>query len=232
MKNLLILVCFISIASCRYKTGSGNIITEKRQTGSFTAVKASNAMEVEIRTGSPAEVVVEADDNVIKDIITEVDGNTLRIGLRNNTSIQNGHLKAFVTAPGINKVYSSSAASVTVNGSLSYDGKLVFEASSASKITATLDAPEIEAESSSGSTLSLTGHTQTLKVEASSGSTVKASGLLSENTRVSASSGSSVKVHASVKLDASASSGANIGYTGGAAVSRNESSGGIVEKLP
>lgn len=227
--GILILVVVL-MGACRYRTGSGNIISDNRNLAAFKGVKASSGFEVEIKTGMPQTVMVEADDNLMKYIITEVDNGMLRIGIRDNTSLHDAHLKVFVTAPEINKVLASSAAEITVKNWLRSTGKISLDASSGGKIVTDLDAPEVDAEASSGSTLKLKGQTMNLKAKASSGGSIKAPGLLSENATANSSSGSSINLHASVSLKASASSGATIRYRGAANVSKEESSGGSVEK--
>ncbi len=189
-KTGILILMVVLLGACRYKTGSGNIITDNRSLAAFTGVKASSGFEVEIKTGMPQSVMVEADDNLMKYIITEVNNGMLRIGIRDNTSLHDAHLKVFVTAPEINKVLASSAAEITVKNWLRSSGKITLDASSGAGIETDLDAPEIDADASSGSTLKLTGRTMNLLAKASSGGSVKASGLMSENATARSSSGS------------------------------------------
>jgi hypothetical protein len=56
--------------------------------------------------------------------------------------------------------------------------------------------------------------------------------LVANEVKADASSGSSIRVHASLKLNASASSGASVHYSGKAAsITKVESSGGSVSKI-
>jgi len=173
---------------------------------------------------------VEADDNVMKYIETTVNGDNLKIGLKDHVSLSNTHMKVFITAPQINGIKASSGSDVTVKDLLKNTGRLALNASSAGSITANIDAPEVEADASSGASIQLSGKTRDLNVTVSSGSDLKAGELSSENTVVNSSSGSSATVHASVSLNANASSGASIHYYGGGNVQKNVSSGGSVDK--
>jgi hypothetical protein len=230
MKKLLIIILSFSIlGACRYKTGSGNIVTEKRSTGSFTGLSAGGGFDVEIKTG-PTEVIVESDDNIIKYIETDVVNGELKIRL-DHISIHDAHLKVYVTAPEINNIKSSASANIKAKDVLKSGLAIRLQASSGSEIKAALDAPEVFANASSGGELNLSGRTRDLKAESSSGSTINSKELLSENANVSVSSGASAHVHASLSLDATASSGGNVTWRGGASnVKKSVSSGGEVEK--
>lgn len=230
MKKLLMLVLAISImGACRYRKGSGNIITETRSAGSFTRISVGGGFEIEIKNG-PTEVMVESDDNIIKYIETDVVNGELKIRVRNNTSLRDAHLKVYVTAPEINDINSSASAEVEAKDVLRSGRTIKLHSSSGSNIKAALDAPDIIVNASSGGDLELSGRTRNFKATSSSGSAIDAKGLLSENTTVNVSSGASAHVHSSLNLEATASSGGNITYRGGANVKKSVSSGGEVEK--
>ena len=114
MKKLLILsLSILILGACRYKSGSGNIISEKRNTGAFTAIAVGGGFEVELRHSGITEVIVEADDNLIKYIKTVVADGQLKIKL-DNINVHDAHLKVYLAAPEINDIKASAAASVEV----------------------------------------------------------------------------------------------------------------------
>ncbi len=231
MKKLLIFVSLATLlGACRMRSGSGNIISDKRSVENFTGIKASQGFEVFVTTGESASLIIEADDNLMKYVEAEVQNGVLKIGIENDVSISNGHLKATVTVPYINLIKASSGAEVEVTNILKADKKIILDASSAGEIRTEADAPSIEAEASSGSHITVKGRTMNFKAKASSGASVSAKALLSENTRVDCSSGGSASVHASVNLDAEASSGGTITYAGSPSVKVKQSSGGSVGK--
>jgi Putative auto-transporter adhesin, head GIN domain len=231
MKQLLLLcTAFIILNSCNYTTGSGNIITEKRQVGNFTGITASQSIDVEVTIGTVTEVKVEADDNIIKHVITDVSGDVLKIRIEDMVSLNNTNIKVFVTTPGLKSIGASSSANVKVLGVIKSDGKVSFDASSSGDIEAEVDAPEVDAEVSSSGSVTLNGRTKNFKADASSSGDIKSAGLLTENTTATANSSGSADVHASVSLNADASSGGDITYRGAATVKKDESSGGSVDK--
>lgn len=232
MKQLLVLfLTGLLFTSCKHITGSGNIVSEKRNTGVFTGIKASSGIDVELKTGEITEVVIEADDNILKYIETDVRKGILRIRFEDGLSMSSTHVKVYITAPAITVLHASSGASIFVQDGLVSNNKLSLAVSSSGKIVADVDAPEVKATASSGSLIELSGRTRDFNADASSGASIKSGGLLSERTVVTASSGADIIVHASISLDARASSGADIRYRGGANVTKSVSSGGSVLKV-
>lgn len=231
MKSIAILFFSIVIlASCRYKTGSGNIISETRKVNNFTGITVGGNFEVEVKIGPVTSVVVEADDNIMEYISTETSGNTLKINTEDLHNYSDVHMKVLVTTPSLQNIKASASAKVIVEGVLTNSGRLTFKASSAASIQANIDAPEADADASSGASVSISGKTRQYTAEASSGAEIRSADLLSENTTVKASSGASASVHASISLNAAASSGASITYRGAATVNKSVSSGASVSQ--
>ena len=206
------------------------MISQTKDVGSFNGINVSNSFKVEVKNGPVTSVVVEADDNLVKYVEVKVVNNILRISL-DNITVDDAHLRVLITAPSIEEIKTSAAAEVVVKGSLLSDKAIRLNASSASEIKATLDAPSVEVDASSGSEVTVSGRTRDLDVSASSGADVNARELLTENSNAKASSGADISVNASISVDASASSGGSITYRGAAAsIKKSNSSGGDINK--
>lgn len=227
MKQLIFFLAIISLLSCTMKRGSGNVINKKFDVSGFHGIHASEGFDITYKKGEPS-VVVEADDNLMKYVDVDVDGGILNIGLR-KISVSNTHLSAVVTGPDLDNVHVSSAAVIKLSDPITAD-HIKIHSSSAGTFEGRVNAPDVFIEASSAGDVEIEGMTRTLKIEASSSGKVNAGELNSESAKVSASSAADVKVHASLRLDADASSGADIRYAGGADVKSNQSSGGTVSK--
>ena len=210
--------------------GSGNVITETRQTGNFTGIDAGGAFEIEVRTGSATEVKVEADDNLIKYIETRVSGNTLTITTKEGINFNNGHYKVYITAPEINAINSSGAATITVKNTLKSSGKITLESSGAATLTGEIDAPEVSIDASGATNVTITGRTKNYTLEASGSATVKTGSLMSETAKVNASGASGVYVYSSVSLNAEADGAATVHYKGSGSTVVNTSGAGSARK--
>lgn len=230
MKQLLFMFLTLSLlSSCYQRTGSGNIVTEKRQTGNFTGISVGGAFTVEVKNGPATEVVVESDDNVISYIETKVSGNTLKIRTKEGNGFNNAHFKVFITAPEINKINSSGASNIKGTGQWKSNGKISLDVSGAAGIEASVDAPEIYTEVSGAGNIELTGRTRDYKAKVSGSGTLKSGNLQSENTTIDVSGAGTARVHASVRLNAKASGAGNIHYRGGAGVEQKISGAGSIK---
>jgi hypothetical protein len=210
------------------KKGNGNVTSESREiTGAFTVVSASEGLDVYVTEGNEFEITVEADENIIDLIATDIKNDRLRIHAEEN--IGRATKKIFVTLPEITGLKSSSGAHLSTENRVTSD-KLEIDASSGANINIEMDVNEVDIDASSGANLSLSGDAQTVFVDASSGANINAKKLISKVCRADASSGGNVSVNVSDDLTADASSGGNISYSGEAKVTKKKSVSGSVHK--
>jgi hypothetical protein len=102
-------------------SGSGNLVTEDREVGSFDSIEVSNGISLRLTIDPAAEpaVAVTYDDNIIDRIQTEVDGPTLRIGSSSSYNISGGGDRfVAVTVPGILALAASGGADVIGEGAI------------------------------------------------------------------------------------------------------------------
>jgi hypothetical protein len=81
----VVLVLAVTAVGCA-STGSGDIVSETREVGSFDRIEVSSGISVEITVdpAAPAGVTSIYDDNLQDKIITEVNGDTLVVEVRGN----------------------------------------------------------------------------------------------------------------------------------------------------
>lgn len=216
MKFLVALLFAIFFAGCQFNpgktiTGSGNVKTENRNLSGFTGISVQRALEVEVEQSDKFEVIVEADDNILSHIITDVRDGILVI----ETDISNfnnvNKKKIRVKMPTLNSLESSSAASIKSKNTLITEN-LELDASSASRIEVSVEAANVTIDSSSGSAVDIHGKALKLNADASSGSQIDADDLMANDIIASSSSGSSTSIHPILSLNAEASSGSSIHY--------------------
>ncbi len=78
---VLILLTALMLSACQFNTtrGSGRVITEKRQVSGFNAVSFSGMGDITLSQGDQESLTIEAEDNIMPTILTEVRGGTLYI---------------------------------------------------------------------------------------------------------------------------------------------------------
>lgn len=68
--------------ACLGKRGSGNLITEEREVSDFDRVELASDGELMLTQGGSESLIIEAEDNVMSYITSEVRGGTLVLGLK------------------------------------------------------------------------------------------------------------------------------------------------------
>jgi Putative auto-transporter adhesin, head GIN domain len=215
MKNLSIFTAFLLFAgSCNMISGNGNIRTEKRNTGDFTAVKTSGSIDVEINNGDNYAVSAEDDDNLLPYIVTEVNGGTLNIHYRNNTMINNDHAKVYVTAPSLDRLTVSGSADMDIRDILKNSQEIKMNVSGSGNIKGAIDAPSVSVNVSGSGNVDLKGRTRDFDCSVSGSGNLNCGGLQSENATVEVSGSGNAHVFASVHLSASVHGSGDVYYRG------------------
>jgi hypothetical protein len=220
--------CIISPHETIY--GSGNVVTEERDIGEFTGLKVSSGIDVVIRQGKEISLELEADDNLHEVIITEVDGNTLKIYTRKNIR-KSRSKKVFLVYKDLNTIRISSAGDVTGENTLK-TGTLDIDLSSAGDLNLEVQAEKIICEISSSGDARLSGNTEVLVASLSSAGDLHAYELITKNAEVSCSSAGDARVYATEEFNLRSSSAGSIYYKGDGRVvnSHTSSAGSIVKK--
>lgn len=172
--------------------GSGNVQTESRDLRDFNAIEAGGIFEVEVIAQKDYDVQIEADDNLLPLIKTEVRNGTLEISTEKRISPKTP-IRIRIGAPDIDNVDVSGASKLSLVN-LKNDS-LKVEASGASKIT-------------------LNGETRNLDVELSGASKLDAESLRAENVTVDGSGASSASVFVSGDLKVDLSGASKVNYAG------------------
>ncbi|WP_281226490.1 head GIN domain-containing protein [Flavobacterium aquiphilum] len=212
-------------------TGSGHVTTEKREvSGDFKSVSVSSAIDLVVEQSDKTEIIVEADDNLQKEIITKVENGVLVITCKKGNFINVSSKKVTVKMPVIEGLEASSAS--TINSATTLKGtNLSLASSSAASIHATVEYETVELDGSSASNQNIKGKALQIEATTSSASVIDATDLLANEVVASSSSGGSITVHPIVKLKAEASSGGNVAYNGSPkTVQKEESSGGSIHQ--
>ncbi|MET1259861.1 MAG: DUF2807 domain-containing protein [Flavobacteriaceae bacterium] len=210
------------------KRGNGQIVEETREiSGDFTAIYASEGLDVFVIQDDEFKILVEADENIIDLIGTDIRDGRLKIHAIEN--IGRATKKVYVSLPEVTSLETSSGADLIAQNVIEAD-KLELEASSGSDLQAEVVANEVIAQTSSGADIKVSGKTDLLYADASSGSDIRARNLVAKRCNADASSGADISVNVSESLVADASSGADISYTGEASVQKKKSVSGSVHK--
>ncbi len=202
---------------------------ERRSVSSFDEVQVSQAIDLYLKKGTKESVEVEVSGIDMDEVITEVRGGRLKVYLSGNW-YRNHSVKVYVTFVNLEEISASSASTVYGEGVIKGE-RLEIGVSSAADVEVEVDVNELTTSASSSGDIDLKGKAKFLEVSVSSAGGVDAYDLEAKVVHVRASSGASAKVNATDEIDAHASSGASIRYTGDPTKSSTDSSsGGSVRK--
>jgi len=173
-------------------SGSGNVTTEKRDVTDFQEIEVGGVFEVEVTAQKDFSVEIEADDNLLPLIKTEVSGGVLRLETEKRISTKNP-IRVRISAPNIENLNISGASKVSL---------------------ANLKNENLQIDSSGASKIIVAGETENLTVDVSGASKIDAENLKSENASIDASGASKVSVFVANELKSDASGASSIIYSG------------------
>jgi Putative auto-transporter adhesin, head GIN domain len=172
--------------------GSGVLKAEKREVSGFSKIDGSGAINVEIVIQNDFSVEVEADDNLLQNIKTEVSGDTLKIYSEGRLSRKN---------PVNVKIGMPSIEGLEING--------------ASKANAlNIKSDELFLKANGASKITIGGEVKNLESRINGASTVDAENLKSENVQIKVNGASKATVFATNRLEANANGASRITYIG------------------
>lgn len=184
--------------------GSGTSKTEQRNVSDFTEIEANGAVNLEIDAAqSNFSVTVEADDNLLQFIKTEVSGDKLKVYSEGKIS-PTVRLNVKISMPALE--------SLDINGA------------SSAKV-ANVKADSLDLKANGASEIIISGEAKELKADANGASKINADNLRAEDAEVEANGASSATVLAIDDLKLEASGASKISYLGDPKNVKQNSSG-------
>ena len=193
--GLLLSGCsIVQLGSGAQLNGSGNVTTEPREVGSFTAINVSGVGEVVITQGEAEGLTVETDDNLQAIVLSDVRGDTLHLGMKPDVGMNNVTRMVFnVTVKDLTQLTLSGAAVVRVRD---------------------LSGDQLTIDHSGAGSVAIAGTVNEQRVTLSGAGSYDGAGLASDRATVDLSGLGSVVVQVRERLDATISGAGNIEYIG------------------
>ena len=210
------------------KKGNGKVVTETRKANEdFTEIDVSEGLQAYVTQADDFSIEVEADENIIDLIATDIKNGKLRIHAKEN--IGNATKNIRVSLPEITGLEVSSGGQLeTVNAINSEE--IEIDGSSGAQLRIEIVTDNLDIDASSGANLSITGDANRATVDVGSGGNINAEELITKICTAKASSGGNVKIQVSESLTADASSGGSISYSGAPKVQQSKSVSGTVRQ--
>ncbi|WP_276498360.1 head GIN domain-containing protein [Pontibacter litorisediminis] len=209
--------------------GSGEVKSQSRSVSNIRGIEVSGGFVVEVTQGSNEGVRLEAQENLLDNIKTEVRNGILHIYNDKGISTSKS-MKAFVTLQNMESINISGGVKVIGNSSFKAP-VLKLDMSGGSNVKLTIATDQVKGNLSGASKVELLGKAGEVNMQLSGASKMEASELEAKQVYVQASGASSVKVYAQEALDINASGASAVYYKGSPSITSNVSSAARVGKL-
>jgi hypothetical protein len=215
------------------EAGSGNVITETRNVGEFTAIEVDYPAQVTVTQGDQVSVKIDAEDNVLPGLKTQIRGNTLEIfykvedGKRVNPR---NMVQITIVVKDLKDVEFNSAGELTLEGITADDLDVAISGAGNVKLNE-IDVKNLAVGLSGAGSATASGAAENLKLIISGFGSFNGGELHSKTAAVTLSGAGSVTTWVDEKLDALISGAGSVNYYGTADVTKNISGAGNVKHL-
>lgn len=227
---MVIMACNFGI-NIQAVRGSGNLKTEERSVSGFDRISLSGMGDLNIVQGDEEALTIEAEDNLLQYITTEVRDSELQIGIKDGANILPTRSIRFEL-----RVKDLTAVSVSGAGNLKMDAlraeNLNLTVSGAGNVDIkNLDVTDINVKSSGTGNFNLAGKTQTQNITISGAGNYRAADLESNSADLSVSGAGNSTLWVKEKLTVKISGFGRVEYYGDPTVTQDITGGGSVKSL-
>lgn len=187
---------------------------QDRKVGNFTKIEVSGAFNVILTQGNSASLSLEASEELLERVISEVKGDKLILRLENNTRIIGTESPtAYVSFINIDEIDLSGAVKISGTNPMKFK-HLLIDGSGATKVDLNLSAITLKCNASGSSKIILKGDAEEFEAELSGATKIDAEDFKTTNCTLDCSGASNSKVYVTGSLKVDGSGACNITYTG------------------
>jgi hypothetical protein len=215
--------------------GSGRIATETRELPAFQGVALAGSMDLVVRQGPTQAVEVQADDNLLPYLETEVSGSgpdaRLQVRWKRGASIYNGRtVRVNVTVPVLTSLAASGSGDLLVEAFETPSLSIRISGSSDARLRQ-LTTGDLQVSISGSGDVVGAGKATRLKIGVSGSGDVQLRDLKAEDVSISIAGSGDASVHAEKSLDVRIAGSGDVVYTGNPATVTSKVAGsGSVSK--
>ncbi|MGB7784470.1 MAG: head GIN domain-containing protein [Salinimicrobium sp.] len=196
--------------------GNGNMKTENRKVSDYDAVELEGSMNVQLVAGNEGALKVEAESNLLEYIVTEVNGDELKISTKEGYSLSpSGNHKILVTVP----FREISAVTLTGSGDIRTSDKITAEnfevkITGSGDIKLPLQAKNARASITGSGDIDLVGSARDFDCKVTGSGDISAFEFKCENVDATVTGSGDIQVYASEELRAKVPGAGDIEYKG------------------
>ncbi len=210
--------------------GEGPKVTKTLEVADFKGFTVSIGADVYLKQGSKQSVTIEAQQNIIDNIVTNVENQEWKIKFDKPVRNHEG-IKIHITIPTLNKAYVSGSGDIKGETKFSGLEGLVVGISGSGDISMEVEAKAIESKISGSGSIRLSGSADSNNINISGSGDILADNLNTKKCTVRVSGSGDCKVSADETLDVQVSGSGDVFYKGSPKVKAKVSGSGNVESM-
>ncbi|ASU33836.1 head GIN domain-containing protein [Mucilaginibacter xinganensis] len=223
-------ITIAGIASCKLGCvhGSGNQKSEDRKVGSFKSISISGGFKVILKQDSSYAVKITADDNLLKYIRTEINGDMLKVFTKKNMC-NTGEMTVNIGIRELEGLKASGAVEVESDGKINVHD-LRFKLSGATKITMDLTANNVSTKGSGVTEVNLKGQASSHSIDLSGSGKIHAFDFVVNTCNIETSGVGHSEVNVLNSLNVRSSGASAVKYRGNPTIRNDKSGASSIEK--
>ena len=204
---------------------NGQVVTTTRTVDNFDNINVSGSFDVDLVKGKEGDISIEASENLMDVIVTEVVDGTLKIKFKKGVNIRNSktiHITvSYATIEGVSLSGSGNIHTDDVVNAANFDLSL----SGSGSIQLGVSCTNLSSSISGSGNMKLNGKTDVFSCSISGSGNVNSSELIANTVHAKISGSGNIKVNAIQEINAKTSGSGNVIYTGNPATVKANSSG-------
>lgn len=230
---VLILIGILAALAYYYGRGSGKVVTEARTVSGFSKISLKGTGNLKISQGLTEAVRIEAEDNLIKKLQTEVKDDTLHLSYKLQWPFWSvwptKDINIFVTVKDLTKISVSGSGNIEGNDLALQDLEITISGSG--NVNLGLTATKIVSRISGSGKFQLRGTVENQEIEIDGSGAFGAKELVTQKTNIDISGSGKAEVNAQQNLDVKISGSGTVRYLGNPAINQSISGSGKIERL-
>jgi hypothetical protein len=230
---LAVALITVMFSSCEKINGKGDVITEARYVSGYSEISLSMSGTVYFNPGPEYTLEIEGQENIINQVVTRVEGNTLVLRLKNNVILgSHDPIRFRITAPDVSRFDISGSGDIYVDTLVSCTELSANISGSGSIRFSEIDVERFHAKiSGSGDIRALAGTAGRSDIRISGSGNVESQYVQANDVYTETSGSGEIYVHAVSLLDVSISGSGNVYYYGTPVINTHISGSGNIHHL-
>lgn len=206
-------------------SGSGKLITEKRDVAEFTQIEFAMPITLAVRKGDSSSIELMIDDNLISLVTTSVTNGVLHISSEKNLS-PSDQCRVTITAPVVTRLSVAGAAEVSVEELSGSDSQLSIAGSG--DIAAVASSDKMRCEIAGSGAINVTGTCPSIDISIAGSGEITTNAIPADSVSIEIAGSGTVLTHANKTLDVSIAGSGDVTYSGEPLVKQSVAGSGSV----